>query len=91
MPIKRSALRALRKDKKRQQRNQAFEAELKTLKKQVLELLAANKQAEAAAALQTAIRRFDQAAARGMIHRNTAARVKSRLTRKVSPAAKKSK
>ena len=88
MPIKRSALRQLRKDPKRRARNLALQTELKTLKKHVLSLLAASKQADAAVALREAVKRFDQAAAKGLIHKNTASRFKSRLMRKVSPAAR---
>ena len=83
MPIKRSALRQLRKDPKRRARNLALQTELKTLKKRVLSLLAASKQADAAVALREAVKRFDQAAAKGLIHKNTASRFKSRLMRKV--------
>ena len=80
MPIKRAALRQLRKDRKRSVRNQAIESELKTLKKHFLSLVS-QKPAEATEFLSTVMRRFDQAAARGLIHKNTASRTKSRLTK----------
>ena len=87
MPIKRAALRQLRKDRKRNVRNQAFHSELKTLKKHFL-TLAETQKAEAAKFLPTVIRRFDQAAAKGLIHKNLASRTKSRLTLRLAPASK---
>lgn len=83
MPIKRAALRQLRKDKRRTVRNQSIASELKTLKKRFLTLAASNRD-EAAKLLPTVVRHFDRAATHGKIHRNTASRVKSRLQRLVS-------
>ena len=81
MPIKRAALRQLRKDRVRNARNQALRSELKTLKKQFIELLTAKRQEEARKLLPLLARRFDQAAAKGIIHKNTASRTKGRLMR----------
>ena len=81
MPIKRAALRQLRKDRVRNARNQALRSELKTLKKQLSELLTAKRQEEARKLLPLLTRRFDQAAAKGIIHKNTASRTKGRLMR----------
>ena len=89
MPIKRAALRQLRKDRKRSVRNQSAESELKTLKKRFLTLAASNKRDEAAKLFPKLAQRFDRAATKGLIHQNTAARTKSRLMRrlaKISPA-----
>ena len=84
MPIKRAAVRALRKDKKRAARNQAIESQLKTIKKRFLTLVDQKKQAEAAELLPMVLRRFDQAAAKGLLHKNTASRTKSRLMRQLA-------
>ena len=81
MPIKRAALRQLRKDRVRNARNQALRSELKTLKKQLGELLTAKRQEEARKLLPLLARRFDQAAAKGIIHKNTASRTTGRLMR----------
>ena len=90
MPIKRAAVRSLRKDKKRAARNQAIESQLKTMKKRFLLLVDQKKQAEAAELLPQVIRRFDQAAAKGLLHKNTASRTKSRLMRQLArPASAK--
>lgn len=81
MPIKRAAVRQLRKDRKRTSRNHALRSELKTLKKRFDELLIAKRQDDARVLLPVVMKRFDQAASRGLIHRNTASRTKSRLMR----------
>ena len=79
MPIKHAALKQLRKDPRRTVRNQAIHSELKTLKKQMRTLLGGSKSDDAKKFLPVIMRRFDQAAAKGIIHKNTASRVKSRL------------
>ena len=84
MPIKHAALKQIRKDRKRTTRNQAVESELKTLKKRLLTLLAAKQHAEASKLLPTVMRRFDQAAAKGIIHRKTASRTASRLMQRLN-------
>lgn len=80
MPILRSALKQLRKDHKRHLRNQAIHSELKTLTKRFLGLLKAQKWDEAASLMRLVAKKYDSAASKGMLHRNTAARKKSRLT-----------
>lgn len=84
MPIKHAALKQIRKDLKRQQRNQAVRSELKTLTRRLLGLLKGQKLDEAKTLLQVVAKRFDRAASKGIIHPNTAARYKSRLARKLS-------
>ena len=81
MPIKHSALRHMRKARKSQARNHAIRAELKTLTKQLLILLREGKLSEAKACVRLLAKRYDNAASKGIIHRNTAARCKSRLAR----------
>ena len=91
MPIKHAALLQLRKDRKRHQRNQAIRAELKTLTKQLVGLLRSQKTDEARTLLRQVTSRFDRAAAKNIVHRNTAARTKSRLAHRINrrPAASK--
>ena len=93
MPIKHSALKQIRKDRKRALRNQAVQTQLKTVRKHWGSLLAEQHYEEARQLLPVAIKRFDQAAARGAIHKNTAARVKSQLTRQLAapPSSQKPK
>ncbi len=84
MPIKRAAVRQLRKDRVRAVRNQAQASALKTLKKRIVSLLDQQKLDEARALLPLIMQRFDQAATRGILHKNTASRTKSRLMRQLN-------
>ena len=81
MPIKHAALKQIRKDRGRRERNQAVRSELKTLTKRLLGLLNEQKLNEAGALLKVVSKKYDHAASRHVIHRNTAARYKSRLMR----------
>jgi small subunit ribosomal protein S20 len=56
---------------------------MKTRSKHALEAAEAGDAAEAEIRLQAAQKRIDMAAAKGVIHKNTAARRKSRLSRSV--------
>jgi small subunit ribosomal protein S20 len=87
MPIKHAALKQIRKDRARRRRNQATHSELKTLTKRFLALLKERKLEEAAQLLRHLSQRYDRAALRRVVHRNLAARVKSRFTRRLSAAA----
>jgi small subunit ribosomal protein S20 len=82
MPIKRAALRSLRKDERRTARNTIARSELKTLKKRMATLMAQSRD-EAKKFLPEFMRHLDQAAAKGRIHPNHAARTKSRVSRHV--------
>ena len=89
MPIKHAALKQLRKDKVRHARNQSVESELKTFTKQFLTLINAKKVEEARNLLHTIEKKYDRAASKHVIHRNTASRIKSRLTRRLNRSAVK--
>lgn len=79
-----SALKRVRQAKKRTLRNRSIKGKIKTLSKNV-ELEVANKNfEEAKKALNIAISAIDKAAAKGIIHKNTASRRDSRLTRLVN-------
>lgn len=86
MPIKHAALKQIRKDRKHRARNQAVRSELKTLTKRLVGLLASRKVDEAKALLQTVAQKYDHAAAKGIVHRNTASRYTSRLARHLNKA-----
>ena len=85
MAIKHAALKQLRKDRKRQSRNQAVRSELKTLTKRFATLVTTQKMDEARALIHTVASKYDRAASKGVIHRNTAARYKSRLSKRLQP------
>lgn len=84
MPIKHAAFKQLRKDKKRTARNQAIRAGLKTITKRLLSLLKNKQFDEAKKLLSEVASQYDRAVSRGIMHRNTAARYKSRLTVRVN-------
>ncbi len=75
----RSALKRQRQTLKRTLRNRAWKSRMKTLIKKARELPTPE-------ALREAIQVIDKAAAKGIIHRNTAARRKSRLVKAVQKA-----
>jgi len=84
MAIKHAALKQLRKDRGRQQRNQMVRSELKTLTKRFATLVSAQRLDDARALIQSLTSKYDRAASKGIIHRNTAARYKSRLSKRLN-------
>ncbi len=88
-----SSKKRIRQNVKAKARNRGRKAELKTTVRGFTEALAAGDPTKAAAALKVAVKQLDKTAAKKTIHKNTAARKKSRLTRKLNAltaAAKKS-
>jgi small subunit ribosomal protein S20 len=77
MANKRSSKKDLRRTARRLARNQGVQSSLKTLTRKVREAPSENK----GAALRAAISALDRAAERGIIHKNQAARRKSRAAR----------
>ncbi len=67
----------------RNRRNRALRSELNTRARAVQEAVEAGDAESAETALRTAQKRLDQAAAKGVLKANTAARRKARLTRRV--------
>jgi small subunit ribosomal protein S20 len=86
MPTSRSAKKRLRQNLARRARNRAIKSSLKTQVRKVREAAAAGDVARAQAELRLAAKKLDQAAAKGVIHKNTAARHKSRLNALVRKA-----
>ncbi len=76
----------MRQDAVRQMRNRAAKSELKTLVRRVLNSVKEGKLDQADADLRVASKRLDQVAAKGTIHKNSAARKKSRLSAVVKHA-----
>jgi small subunit ribosomal protein S20 len=68
---------------KRAERNKAVKSELKTRVKNARTSVGADTNAED---VRLAVKRIDMAAAKGIIHKNTAARRKSRLMKSVNAA-----
>lgn len=83
MPHSASAKKRLRQSNVRRDRNRAIKSEIKTSIRKVLEALS-NKDFPAAQELfRTVAKKADQAASSRTIHRNKAARIKSRLSARI--------
>lgn len=70
--------------KRNTERNVAFKSTIKSAVKKVLAIAASEDKSELNSALSKVYQLCDKAAGKGIIHKNTAARKKSRLTRAVS-------
>jgi small subunit ribosomal protein S20 len=90
MPITRSAEKQLRKSRERRLRNRAATRQLKTAIKRVRTGIEGRDEKTAAAAFVKAVPVIDRAAAKGFIHKNAAARYKSRLARQLRALARPS-
>ena len=80
MPNTKSATKRLRQNLRRRTHNKAARSELKTAVKKVR---AASEPQNATEAFRQAARMLDQAASKGLIHKNQAARSKGRLAKHV--------
>lgn len=88
MPNNVNAKKAMRQNEKARLRNRAVRTALRTVIRKVRDAAAGTDVAAKDAAFKLAAKRLDQAAARKYIHRNKAARLKSRLSRLLTqPAA----
>ncbi len=87
MPNIASAKKRLRQGERRAARNRAAKTALRTKIKRVRQALEGGNLDAARAALAAAIPAIDKTASRGVIHRRTAARYKSRLMRLVAAGA----
>ncbi len=83
-----SALKRVRQSEKRRLRNQSWKTRIKTFTKKVEAAIEAGDAETAQSMLREAIRTICKASSKGIIHRNTASRKISRLTRKVNAAFK---
>ncbi len=85
MPNTKSAKKDLLVHERNRQRNQAVRSRIKTLRQKAIKAVVANGIA-GEAAVKLALKELDTAATKGMIHKNTAARRKSRLMKKLNAA-----
>ncbi len=75
-----SQIKRNRQNEKRRLRNRAVRSELRTREKAAIAAAGGDGEAEA---LRQTIKRIDRAASKGVIHKNTAARKKSRLSARI--------
>lgn len=81
-----SALKRIRSSEKRRQRNRIVRGSTRTSIKKARLGIAGKDMAAAEAAVHEAVSALDKAAAKGVIHKNSAARRKSRLMRQLNQA-----
>ena len=81
-----SAIKRMKQSERRRQRNRAARSTIRSAVKTARTALD-GKSADSRTAVQQAIRTLDQAVSRGILHRNTAARKKSSLARKLNALA----
>lgn len=81
MPNNPNARKAVRQTEKRRLRNRAARTSLKTVIRKASDAISGPDAAGSETSLRTAIKRIDQAAAKKLIHKNKAARLKSQLAR----------
>src|SRR3954449_7176071 len=81
-----SQIKRNRQNEKRHARNKAVRSELKTRVKRAVTTAEAGDE-QAADAAKTAVKRLDKAATKGIIHKNAAARRKSRLQKRLNKIA----
>lgn len=83
MPNTASAKKRLRQNDKRRQHNRTLRSRMRTQLRRVREAVEAGDSAKAQAEFRVAAKRLDQAASMNLIHKNAAARSKSRLSKLV--------
>jgi len=89
MPHNLSAKKRLRQNEVRRLRNKARASELKTIRKKLLRAIHDGQKQEAEALYKDLSKRLDQAASVRTIHKNSAARTKSRIALKIQALAAK--
>lgn len=87
MPNISSAAKRVRVTEKRTLRNRQVKATMRTAIRQYLQTLESGSREVAEASLRNAISQIDRAASKGVIHKNQAARKKSRLSKRLASLA----
>lgn len=87
MPNMKSAEKRMRQNEIRRSRNRQRRSEMRTQIKKFRQLLSEQKKDEARKLLQGVYAVIDRSAQRGVIHSKTAARYKSRLTKRLNESA----
>lgn len=83
MPIKKSAFKTLRQDKKRADHNKKIKSDMAALIRKVRKAIEKKDKTKATEWLKQAIKKIDKAVQKGVLKKNTAARNKSRLSKAV--------
>jgi small subunit ribosomal protein S20 len=88
MPHTPSAAKRLRKSETRRKHNRVIAKSLKLKRKELTDALASKDAEKSAASAKMVVESLDRAATKGYIHKNKAARLKSRLAKKLKALAK---
>lgn len=88
MPHCKQAAKRMRQGERLRLKNRAMTSAMRTSFKRVLDLAKAGQKTEALAALPLATQRIDKCAKRHILHKNNAARKKSRIARAVAAIGK---
>ncbi len=81
-----SAIKRIRQEKKRYLRNRMVKSRMRTFIRKAQALIGRASPEEVTEAVRAAVSQIDKAAQKGVIHRNQAARRKSRLMKRVNSA-----
>lgn len=81
-----SAIKNIRKSEHRREHNRVFRSRARTFVKKARLQIASGELEEAQATVKQAIKALDKAAQKNIIHKNSAARSKSRLARRLNQA-----
>ena len=84
MPNIKSSIRSVKTDAGRRAANGSVKSAVRTATRKVNEMVATGKSSEAKDLLPATASIIDKAAAKGILHKNTAARKKSRLAKRVN-------
>ncbi|MGI6557686.1 MAG: 30S ribosomal protein S20 [Limnochordia bacterium] len=87
MPKVSSAAKRVRVTEKRTLRNRQVKSAMRTAIRKYLQAIEAGSREEAEQSLRKAISQIDRAASKGVIHKNQAARRKSRLSKRLASLA----
>ncbi len=83
MPNIKSAAKRHRQSIVRRDRNRAVKSSIKTQLKKVVAIVPAGDKEASAVEIRLAVKKIDQAASKGVMHKNKASRLKSRLSKRV--------
>jgi small subunit ribosomal protein S20 len=89
MPNTKSAKKRMKQSETRRLRNRSVKSSVKTHVRKVRDAITGGDLNDAETQFRTAVKKLDQAAAKGVIHRNAAGRTKSRLSHAVKLAKQK--
>ncbi|HEY9712109.1 MAG TPA: 30S ribosomal protein S20 [Chroococcales cyanobacterium] len=91
MPNIKSAIKRVQVAERNRLRNKSWKSAVRTARNEVTDSVKSANAKDAGAALENAYRVIDKAVSKGVLHRNTAARKKSRLAQQVLKLSAKTK